>query len=154
VAELRITAEPPESSVAVALLDLYYAELKTRFPGGFDLALTTAAPPAELTAPNGLFLIARHGQQAVGCGGVRRLDRDNAEIKRMWVDPGARGLGVGRALLSALERGAVELGSQAVRLDTAAALTEALALYRSAGYAEIPAYNENPYAAHWLEKRF
>jgi GNAT superfamily N-acetyltransferase len=154
VAELRITAEPPESSVAVALLDLYYAELEARFPGGFDLALTTAAPPAELTPPNGLFLVARHGRQAVGCGGVRRLDRASAEIKRMWVDPGARGLGVGRGLLSALERGAVELGCQAVRLDTAASLTEALALYRSAGYAEIPAYNENPYAAHWLEKRF
>ena len=89
----------------------------------------------------------------MGCGAVRRLDPDTAEIKRMWVDPGARGLGVGRSLLAALEAAAGELGCRAVRLDTAAPLIEALALYRAAGYVEIPAYNENPYAAHWLEKR-
>jgi GNAT superfamily N-acetyltransferase len=71
----------------------------------------------------------------------------------MWVDPVARGAGVGRSLLAALEAGAVELGCRTVRLDTAASLTEALALYEVAGYVEIPAYNENPYAAHWLEKR-
>jgi ribosomal protein S18 acetylase RimI-like enzyme len=106
-----------------------------------------------LLAPHGRFLLARQDARAVGCGGVRRLSHDTAEIKRMWVDPAARGLGVGRSLLAALERGAVELGCRAVRLDTAASLTEALALYRSAGYAEIPSYNDNPYAAHWLEKR-
>ena len=153
MAELRITPEHPESAIAVALLDRYYGELELRFPDGFDLGRTTAAPPAELIAPRGQFLVARRGARAVGCGGVRRLGPGTAEIKRMWVDPEARGLGVGRSLLLALERGAVELGCHAVRLDTAASLTEALALYKSAGYAEIPAYNDNSYAAHWLEKR-
>jgi GNAT superfamily N-acetyltransferase len=71
----------------------------------------------------------------------------------MWVDPAARGLGIGRSLLSALEGAAAELGCHTVRLDTAAYLTEALPLYRSAGYSDIPAYNDNPYSAHWLEKR-
>ncbi len=104
-------------------------------------------------APRGLLLLAWQGQQAVGCGAVRRLDADTAEIKRMWVEPAARGQGIGRSLLAALEAGAVELGCRTVRLDTAASLTEALAMYEAAGYVEIPAYNENPYAAHWLEKR-
>ena len=153
MAELRITPEHPESATAVALLDRYYRELELRFPGGFDLARTSAAPTAELLAPHGRFLVARQGARAVGCGGVRRLSHDTAEIKRMWVDPAARGLGVVRSLLAALEQGAVELGCRAVRLDTAASLAEELALYRSADYAEIPSYNDNPYAAHWLEKR-
>ena len=71
----------------------------------------------------------------------------------MWVDPAARGLGVGRQLLTALEGAAVELGCEAVYLDTSAHLTEAIALYRSFGYEEIPAYNDNEYAALWFEKR-
>ena len=151
--EVRVSAEPPESPVAQELLDRYYAELATRFPGGFDLARTVAAPPAELTPPQGRFLLARMGTRALGCGAVRVLDADIAEIKRMWVDPAARGLGVGRTLLAALESAAAELGARTVRLDTAAELTEALALYLSSGYREVAPYNENPYAAHWLEKR-
>ena len=62
-------------------------------------------------------------------------------------------LGIGRGLVGALESAAAGLGCRTVRLDTAAYLTEALALYQSLGYREIPAYNDNPYAAHWLEKR-
>ena len=70
----------------------------------------------------------------------------------MWVDPAARGAGVGRGLLAALEVAAADLGAATVRLDTAASLSEALGLYRSAGYREIAPYNDNPYAAHWLER--
>jgi ribosomal protein S18 acetylase RimI-like enzyme len=70
----------------------------------------------------------------------------------MWVDPAARGSGVGRGLLAALEVAAADLGAATVRLDTAASLTEALNLYRSAGYRDVAAYNDNPYAAHWLER--
>jgi len=147
-----VTPEPADGPVAVALLGRYYAELDARFPGGFALERTVAAPVAELTPPRGLFVVARLGGAAVGCGGVRVLDADVAEIKRMWVDPASRGAGVGRTLLAALEAGAVQLGARTVRLDTAASLTEALGLYRSAGYREIAAYNDNPYAAHWLER--
>jgi GNAT superfamily N-acetyltransferase len=154
VTDLCITQEPPDSTLAQGLLGRYYGELATRFPGGpggFDLGLITV-PTTEFTPPRGVFLLARLDGHAVGCGAVRSLDADHAEIKRMWVDPSARGLGIGRSLLAALESAAAELGCHAVRLDTAAYLTEALPLYQSAGYAEIPAYNDNPYSAHWLEK--
>jgi GNAT superfamily N-acetyltransferase len=154
VMELRIGPEPPDSAIAGALLDRYYGELAARFPAGtdeFDLA-RIAAPTAEFAPPRGAFLLARLDGRAVGCGAVRTLDPDVAEIKRMWIDPDERGHGIGRSLLTALETAAAELGCHTVRLDTAAHLTEALALYRSAGYVEISAYNDNPYAAHWLEK--
>ncbi len=151
--DLRIDPEPPDSQLVGELLERYYAELDSRFPSGFDLALTVAAPAAELTPPLGLMLVARLDARAVGCGGVRRLEANAAEIKRMWIDPSARGLGIGRRLLVALELAAAELGCDTVRLDTAATLTEARALYQGAGYGEIAAYNDNPYAAHWFEKR-
>ena len=153
--DLQITPEPPDSPLAGALLDRYFDELAARFPAGpgqFEVD-RIAAPVAEWTPPHGVFMVARRGGHAVGCGAVRTLDADHAEIKRMWVDPAVRGLGIGRGLLSALEVAAAQLGCHAVRLDTAAYLTEALPLYRSAGYVEIPAYNDNPYAAHWLEKQ-
>jgi GNAT superfamily N-acetyltransferase len=155
VTDLLITPEPPDSTLAAALLDRYFGELAARFPGGpdgFELA-RIAVPTPEFTPPRGVFLIARLDAQAVGCGAVRTLDADIAEIKRMWVDSAVRGLGIGRRLLAALEGAAAELGGRTVRLDTAAYLTEALPLYLSAGYVAIPAYNDNPYSAHWLEKR-
>ncbi len=71
----------------------------------------------------------------------------------MWVDQSARGLGLGRRLLARLEQHAAEHGSDAVRLETNASLTEAIALYRSAGYREVAAFNDEAYADHWFEKR-
>ena len=153
--EVNFTAEPSDSALAGLLLDRYYDELAARFPGGpgvFDLA-RIAARTEDFSPPHGVFLVARRDGQPVGCGAVRTLDAEHAEIKRMWVDPAARGMGIGRGLLGALESSARELGTHTVRLDTADYLTEALPLYRSAGYQEIPAYNDNPYAAHWFEKR-
>ena len=71
----------------------------------------------------------------------------------MWVDDSARGLGVGRRLLAELEARAAANGASAVRLETNRALVEAISLYRSAGYAEVAAFNEEPYAHHWFEKQ-
>lgn len=70
----------------------------------------------------------------------------------MWVDPAVRGQGGGRRMLAALEAEAAALGALEVCLDTSAHLTEAIALDRSAGYQEVPAYNDNVYAAHWFRK--
>lgn len=131
----------------------YLAELAERIPGGFDPS-RSSVDSGELAPPLGAFLVARAGDGApLGCGGVRLLPGRIAEIKRMWVSPAARGRGVGRALLGALEAEAARLGAGEVRLDTNAALTEAVALYRSSGYRPVEAYNENPYAELWFAKR-
>jgi ribosomal protein S18 acetylase RimI-like enzyme len=71
----------------------------------------------------------------------------------MWVAESARGLGIGRRLLAELEARAAQSGAPAVRLDTNRALVEAIAMYRSAGYVEVPAFNDEPFAHHWFEKR-
>jgi GNAT superfamily N-acetyltransferase len=93
------------------------------------------------------------GGRAVGCFAVRVIGPGVAELKRMYVRPEARGSGLGRVLLAAAEERARELGCGTVRLDTAAPLTAALRLYRARGYRDIPRYNDNPSATHWLEKR-
>jgi GNAT superfamily N-acetyltransferase len=152
-AEVRVVREPPDSELTSQLLGRYFAELASRFPEGFDPEQTVAAPATELEAPIGAFFVAHFQSRPVGCGGVRRLDEITAEIKRMWVDPAVRGRGIGRQLLNALEGAAVELDCRVIRLDTSAHLSQAIGLYRSSGYRDIPAYNENPYAAYWFEKR-
>ena len=90
--------------------------------------------------------------EPVGCGAIRTFEPGVAEIKRMWISPEVRGLGVGRRLLAELERAAIARKLRTVRLDTNGSLAEALHLYRTSGYREISPYNHNPYAQHWFEK--
>ena len=71
----------------------------------------------------------------------------------MWVAESARGLGIGRRLLTELEASAVRSGASTARLETNRELVEAIAMYRSAGYIEVPAFNAEPFAHHWFEKR-
>ncbi len=111
-----------------------------------------AGPPADLVAPGGAFLLARVDGEPAGIGGVRFLETEIAEVKSMFVSPAFRGLGLGRRILSALDRIAAEHGCRAVRLDSSAYLTEAIGLYRSAGYREVSAYNDNPKADVWFER--
>ena len=127
----------------------YVAELDARFPGGFGVA------EADLVDPGGHYLLALGadaggGEVTLGVGGVRALalpdDVPTAEVKRMWVSPGARGSGLGRRLLRALEDLARELGHRRVVLDTHLALDEAVGLYDRAGYERVERYNDNPYA--------
>jgi ribosomal protein S18 acetylase RimI-like enzyme len=92
-------------------------------------------------------------EEPVAIGGVRDLDTPVAEVKSMYVSLTARGRGLGRGLLKRLESIAAAHGCEAVRLDTAAHLTAAIALYRSRGYSEIPAYNSGPNADLWFERR-
>ena len=89
----------------------------------------------------------------MGCGALRIYDQERPDIKRLWVDPRVRGLGLGRRLLAELEEEARSRGAGAVRLDTNRALVEAIAMYRAAGYEEVEAFNEEPVAHHWFEKR-
>ncbi len=130
----------------------YYDELAERFDDGFDPAVTISATADELTPPAGLLLLATLHDEPVGCGALKFHQDSPAEIKRMWVAPATRGLGLGRRLLTELEARALTAGATAVRLETNGTLTEAIAMYRSAGYREVPAFNAEPYAHHWFEK--
>jgi GNAT superfamily N-acetyltransferase len=148
----QVTFEPADarSAEVARLLAAYFAEIQVAF--GYDEADAAPAEPADFLAPHGVFLVARLDGAAAGCGGVRLLDPDTAEIKRMWLDPSMRGRGAGSGLLAALEAEAVGLGAKRGFLDTNATLTNALALYRSAGWDEVPAYNANHNATHWFAK--
>jgi len=133
-------------------LRAYFSELARRFDGGFDVARSISADDEELTPPAGLLLVATLHGEPVGCGALKFHDDAPAEIKRMWVSPAVRGLGLGRRLLIALEECAAARGVRLVRLETNRALDEAIGLYRAAGYREVPAFNDEPYAHHWFEK--
>jgi GNAT superfamily N-acetyltransferase len=99
------------------------------------------------------MLVALRDGEPAALGGVRHLDTEVAEVKSMYVVPAHRGAGVGSAVLSKLEAIARDRGCVATRLDTSDYLTPAVALYRSAGYIEVPDYNGNPKANLWFERR-
>ena len=137
---MRIAAEPFDASLAAESAQ----ELRERYgtdtePGG---------PPAEVD----VFLVARADDGGVlGCGGLRRLDDDGrVELKRMYVRPRARGRGVGRALLAALEAEARALGATHVVLETGSLQPDAISLYEEAGYRPIPCFG--PYAGEPLSR--
>lgn len=141
---VRVTEADPESPEARACLAAYVAELASRFDTGFD-------PARSIPADGALLLVATLHGEPVGCGALRVHDTW-AAVKRMWVAPSVRGLGLGRRLLAELEATAAARGVRTLRLETNRALTEAIALYRSAGYREVPAFNDEPYAHHWFSK--
>ncbi len=111
------------------------------------------AGPNELNPPNGRFLVGYEDGIAVCCGGVKRLDAEACEIKRMYVVPEARGRGVARTLLTALEECARSLGFAVARLDTGPEQPAARHVYESEGYVEIPNFNANPVATYFGQKR-
>src|SRR5262249_44940785 len=143
----------PEEPAAAYCLAEYSAELARRFEDGWDESIGIAATPEQLRPPAGLFAVATLHGAPIGCGGLKSHGRRPAELKRMWVAPSARGLGLGRRLLTELERLAEDHGVRVLRLETNRNLTEAIALYHSAGYREVPPFNNEPYAHHWFEKR-
>jgi GNAT superfamily N-acetyltransferase len=131
----------------------YFGELDRRFEAGFDPSTSISTDDDELRPPAGLLLIATLRSQPIGCGALKFHDTNPTELKRMWVAQSARGLGIGRRILAELEAEAARNGSRVVRLETNRSLTEAIALYRSSGYVEVDAFNDEPYAHHWFEKR-
>jgi DNA-binding MarR family transcriptional regulator/GNAT superfamily N-acetyltransferase len=150
--QVDVSPVDPSHPSAVTCLQAYLAELDQRFEGGFDASRSIPAEPEEMRPPSGLFLVATLRQKPVGCGALKFHEKSPAEIKRMWVSPEVRGLGLGRRLLHELEERAREQGCASVRLETNRSLTAAIAMYRSAGYREVIAFNDEPYADHWFEK--
>ena len=142
----------PEEPPASELLAATRAELNDVYET-FSRLDNPPLAPAELRAPGGAYVVGYEGEEAVAGGGVRRLAESVAEIKRMYVRPSARSRGVAAALLAALEDAARALGYTCARLDTGPKQPHALRLYRSAGYSEVPPYNDNPFACFWGEKR-
>jgi DNA-binding MarR family transcriptional regulator/GNAT superfamily N-acetyltransferase len=151
-AAVEIREVDAAGSDARQCLRAYVEELNQRWEAGFDPSAGVTAEPHELTPPAGCFLIAYLHGEPVGCGGVKHLPGGPSDIKRMWVSPSARGLGLGRRLLEALEQRVRDSGAAVARLETNRVLVEAIALYRSAGYREVPAFNDEPFAHHWFEK--
>ena len=147
---------------ALALLTEYFSSREQSFPSTAGEYRTVFPSPEQFVPPTGVFLIVEgddiSGEAAdVGCGGVRRLEEPapggvRYEVKHLWIQPHLRGRGLGKALLAELERRAKEFGATEVGLDTNAALVAAGGLYRAAGYAEVPPYNDNPNATHWFRK--
>jgi DNA-binding MarR family transcriptional regulator/GNAT superfamily N-acetyltransferase len=150
---IQVSVRDPREPPARSCLRAYFSELARRFESGFDPGRSISADDQELTLPAGLFLVATLHSEPVGCGALKFHDRAPAEIKRMWVSPAVRGLGLGRRILTELEAQAAANQVSVLRLETNRALDEAIGLYRSAGYHEVPAFNDEPYAHHWFEKR-
>jgi DNA-binding MarR family transcriptional regulator/GNAT superfamily N-acetyltransferase len=150
---IEIRTVDPRSGDARGCLRAYFAELDRRSDSGFDAAAGISAEPHEVTPPAGLFLVAYLNGEPAGCGAVKHHAGAPSEIKRMWVAESARGLGIARRLLSELESDAIKHGATTTRLETNKHLVEAIAMYRSAGYVEVPAFNDEPFAHHWFEKQ-
>ena len=149
--KLRFERSDPQEPPASELLAEMRIELNDVYES-FSRLDNPVLRPDELREPDGAYLVGYEGDEAVAGGGLRRLDQGVAEVKRMFVRPAARSRGVARALLEALEQTALELGYETVRLDTGPRQVHGLALYRSAGYVEVPPYNDNPFACFWGEK--
>ena len=143
--------EPFDSADVTALTEAQQAEMRRRYGGEADIGPTRV--PDMFVPPDGVFLVLREDEgHAVGCGGVCRFDATRAELKRMYVLPKSRGLGLGRRLLVELEEHARSLGYSAIVLETGDRQPESVGLYVSAGFERIPCYP--PYSERSLSLCF
>ena len=141
-----------DEPAAHALIAEYFDMRAQTFP--MNLGDYHAAFPrgANFTPPAGVFLVVVEDSEDIGCGGIKSLSPDRYEIKHLWIQPRMQGRGLGRALLTELERRARDFRAVEVVLDTNASLVAAGSMYRSGGYDEIAPYNDNPNATHWFRK--
>lgn len=150
---IALTEMDPRSDQARYCLGEYYAELGRRFKQGFDVSLSRDPDAKDMRRPRGNFIVAISDTLPIGCVGLKGTDHGYAEIKRLWVAPSARGLGLGKRLMDAAEEAARSLGIALLRLDTNSALPEAGQLYRGTGWREIPRFNDDPYPDLFFEKQ-
>jgi DNA-binding MarR family transcriptional regulator/GNAT superfamily N-acetyltransferase len=152
IALVEVREVDPAHPDARQCLRSYFGELERRSGAPFDPTTGSTAEPREIRPPHGLFLVVYLRDAPVGCGVLKHFPGGISDVKRMWVAESARGLGIGRRLLAELESRAAARGDRTVRLETSDTLGEAMALYRSVGYVEVPAFNDEPFADHWFEK--
>ncbi|WP_316231310.1 helix-turn-helix domain-containing GNAT family N-acetyltransferase [Bradyrhizobium sp. SZCCHNR1051] len=150
---IAIEETDPRSEQSRYCLGEYYAELSRRFERGFDVSLSRDPDAADMTPPRGAFFVALSDGLPLGCVGLKGTGGIVAEIKRLWVAPAARGLGLGRRLMDAAEDAARKLSITTLRLDSNSALTEAVQLYRRTGWTEIDRFNDDPYPDLFFEKQ-
>lgn len=154
---ILISATSPTSTEATDVSFRYYEDIVGRYHGRPAsrqeiLAAQAGYPSDDLVEPLGILLLARQGPAVLGCAGMRVRPGEIGEVTRVFVEPAARGKGVGRLLMEELERKSRELGVDALRLDTRTDLIEARSLYASLGFIEGQAHNTDPYANHWFRK--
>ena len=148
----------PADADAHELLEEYFRMRAHTFPDHLGEYRTVFPDPEKFVPPAGVFFVVDDEFGPVGCGGIRMLaplpsGARRAEVKHLYLRDRARGKGWGRELLAELEAHAVGLGARQIVLDTNASLEAAQGLYRTSGYEDIPAYNDNPNATNWFAKQ-
>lgn len=150
-AMIHFDIEDPTTVDAAWCFKQYFGEINDRFDGGFEPDRSISASAHELTEPRGVLVVARRCGEPIGCGALKFGNNQIAELKRMWVAPEVRGVGVGRRILTELERLAAKAGIHVVRLETNRAFSEAISLDRASGYSEVSPSNAEQHAHHWFE---
>lgn len=148
---VQLVVERADGDVSLSLQQAFFSDIASRYPG-WEPASSQPVEPSDLEPPDGIWLVAYRGGRAIGCGGLQRLDADAGEVRRIFLDQSQRGHGTGRRLLIELEEHARRLGYKRVRLTTGDGQPEALRLFRSAGYREIPPFTDGAFTRHWMEK--
>ncbi|MFN3576082.1 MAG: GNAT family N-acetyltransferase [Tabrizicola sp.] len=142
----------PDGPETIACWRGYFDDLLARVPEARPELFPLPDPGADrYRPPHGRCLVAWSDDLPVGCVALRPLDATTAEVKRLWVHASARGQGLARRLMAAVEDEARAMGLTALKLDTNSALTEAIALYRQTGWTDIAPYTGAP-ADTWLGK--
>lgn len=150
--QVQISLMDPRAAQSITCLESYYAELEARFERGFDVSLSRDPEASNMMAPLGAFYVAISDGLPLGCCGLKGVGTEVAEIKRLWVSPAARGMGLAQRLLAECEVAARKLGITTLRLDTNSALPEAERLYRKTGWTQIERFNDDPYPDLFFEK--
>ncbi|WP_205563155.1 bifunctional helix-turn-helix transcriptional regulator/GNAT family N-acetyltransferase [Cohaesibacter haloalkalitolerans] len=138
---------------AIVCLEAYYAELARRLKSGFDVNLSADPEARDMEHPRGAFLLAMQDGMPIGCIGLKGTDKGYAELKRLWIAPTARGMGLAQRMMREAEAKARDLGIACLRLDTNSVLSDAVAMYHKLGWSEIERFNEDPYPDLFFEKR-
>ncbi|RVV98580.1 GNAT family N-acetyltransferase [Mesobaculum littorinae] len=140
------------SELATKCLNAFAAELSRRLNLIFDLKKSGDPELSQMQHPHGTFVVASLGAMPLGCVGVKGNGGPLAEVKRMWIAPAARRLGLGRRLMTKAEDAARALSITTLRLDTNSTLFEAVSLYKRMGWTEIERFNDDPYPDIFMEK--